>query len=152
MRVTILLSILAPALTFAQAHKVDLKAEEAAIRALIANPTKVKFTDDAVRWSGAFKRPNVGSKLEGAFSEENMSKRKNQVTHYDVQRIEVAASGEMAYEFSYGKLDYDFEGPPLRHVSFEQGLVRVWKNRQGEWKVALMFVRPLDTPFDQAPR
>jgi ketosteroid isomerase-like protein len=149
MRLTQLLCILVPALSFAQATKVDLKVEEAAIRKLIANPTQIKFTEDAVQWTGARKRPSVGSKLGEPFSAENLAKRKNQVNHDDIQRIEIASSGDMAYEFSYGKLDYDVEGAPVQHVSFETGLVRVWKKAQGEWKVAAMFVRPLDAPFER---
>ncbi len=78
-----------------------------------------------------------------------MRARKNSVNHYDVKRIEVASSGDMAYEFSYGKAEFDVDGPPAQHISIDQGLVRVWKKVQGEWMVAVMFVRPLDTPFER---
>lgn len=67
--------------------------------------------------------------------------------HTKVQRIEVASAGDMAYEYSLGTLEYDVDGSPVRHVSFETGLLRVWKKAGGEWKVAAWFVRPLDTPF-----
>ena len=36
---------------------------------------------------------------------------------------------------------------PSQHVSFEQGMPRVWKKVSGQWKVAAVFVRALDTAF-----
>ena len=111
--------------SFAQTSTVNLKAEEAAIRALIANPQQIKYTEDRIFWSGAYKRPIVGAAKGESFSDEALGQRRNPVNHTDVQRIEVAASGDMAYEFS-----------------------SVWKKVAGEWKVAVMFVRPLDVPFE----
>jgi len=147
MRVAKLMCMLfaaAAAASFGQTSPVDLKAEEAAIRALIANPQEVKFTDDRIFWSGAYKRPIVGAEKGEPFAGAGLGQRKNQVNHTDVQRIEVASSGDMAYEFSYGKLEYDLEGPSKEHVAFGTASVRVWKKVAGEWKVAVMFVRPLD--------
>jgi ketosteroid isomerase-like protein len=129
-----------------QNSKVDLKAEESAIRALIEKGGRPR-TDDAVSWSGAFKRPIVGSLAGEAFPEANVSKRKNQKQSVKVERLEVAASGDMAWEFSYGKLDYDVDETPLRHVNIDQGILRVWKKVGGQWKTAALFVRPLDQPF-----
>lgn len=77
-----------------------------------------------------------------------MSKRSNMKITTDVQRIEVAASGDLAYEFSYGTLDYDLAGTPSQHFAIKTGLLRVWKKVNGEWEVAALFVRPLDLNFE----
>jgi hypothetical protein len=76
-----------------------------------------------------------------------VSKRKNEKQSVKVERLEVAASGDMAWEFSYGKLDYDVDETPLRHVTIDQGILRVWKKVGGQWKRAAVFLRPLDRPF-----
>ena len=147
MRVAELMCMLvaaAAAVSFAQTSTVNLKAEEAAIRALIANPQQIKFTEDRIFWSGAYKRPIIGAAKGEPYSDAALGQRRNQVSHTDVQRIEVAASGDMAYEFSNGKLEFDVEGPSNKHVAFDTASVRVWKKVAGEWKVAVMFVRPLD--------
>jgi ketosteroid isomerase-like protein len=125
----------------------DAKTEEAAIRAAIASE-QAKPTDDEIFWSGAYKRPIVASEKGQEFPGHEISKRSNEKHTTDVQRIEVAASGDLAYEFSYGTLDYDLAGPPSQHVAFRTGLLRVWKKVNGEWRIAALFVRPLDVPFE----
>ncbi len=122
----------------------DLKTEEAAIRAAIASG-HAKATDDAILWSGAYERPfvrpNKGKEIPGS----TLSKRSNEKRTTDVQRIEVAASGDLAYEFSYENLEFDLPGPPMHHVGFKVGLLRVWKKVNGDWNVAALFARPLDS-------
>lgn len=155
MRLTIAVCLLLPALTFAQRRtmdsKADLKAEEAAIRAIISSGQAPKATDDAIFWSGASPRPSVGSNHTPSYPEALVEKRKNSKSSFDVQRIEVAASGDLAYEFSLGRLEYDLDMTPPRHVSFGRGILRVWKKDHGEWKVAASFARPLDEPYHAAP-
>jgi ketosteroid isomerase-like protein len=131
----------------AQGSKVDVKAEEASLRALIAKDTRPGFTEDRIAWSGAEKRPSVGSQRGEAFPEAQLEKRKNSKSTRSVQRLEVSASGDMAWEFSYGTLEFDLDVSPPRHVKFEQGILRVWKKMDGQWKVAASFTRPLDVPF-----
>jgi ketosteroid isomerase-like protein len=128
-------------------HAADLNADEAAIRAAITEG-KMPHTDDWIFWSGAYKRPFVGSEKGELFSPDAI--RKNQVHKLDIQRIEVSASGDLAYEFSYGATEYDLDGPPMRHVAFKNAILRVWKKVNGEWKIAAEFARPLDTPFADA--
>jgi ketosteroid isomerase-like protein len=125
----------------------DSKTEEAAIRAAIASG-QAKPTDDDIFWSGAYKRPTVGQEKGEEFPGHEMGKRSNQKMTTDVQRIEVAASGDLAYEFSYGTVQYDMAGPPSQHVAFRTGLLRVWKKVNGDWRIAALFARPLDAPFD----
>ena len=125
----------------------DSKTDEAAIRAAIASDL-AKPTDDEIVWTGAYKRPFVRPEKGEEFPGHEISKRSNQKITTDVQRIEVAASGDLAYEFSYGTVDYDLAGPPSQHVAFRTGLLRVWKKVNGDWRIAALFVRPLDAPFD----
>jgi ketosteroid isomerase-like protein len=127
----------------------DLKADESAIRAAIASK-QAKKTDDAIFWSGAYKRPVIGSEKGEEFPGHEISKRRNIKVTNDVQRIDIAASGDLAYEFSYGSLSYDLDAVPPQHIAFKTGILRVWKKVNGDWEVAAAFVRPLDTPFDRA--
>jgi ketosteroid isomerase-like protein len=136
-----------PAILVGQSSKVDLKAEEAAIRSLIAGGQRASFTEDAVFWSGAFPRPAVGSQRPEPYPGSNVGKRTNQKETTKVERLEVASSGDMAWEFSYGKLEYDVDESPSRHVSFDTALLRVWRKLSGQWKVKAAFMRPLDLPF-----
>jgi hypothetical protein len=128
----------------------DSKTEEAAIRAAIASG-QMKPADDEVFWSGLYKRPFVrpekGEEIPGA----DFNKRSNQKQTTDVQRIEVAASGDLAYEFSYGALEFDLPGPPPQHIAFKTGLLRVWKKVNGDWNVAASFARPLDSQCARVP-
>jgi ketosteroid isomerase-like protein len=136
----------APMMLAGRDSKVDLKADEAAIRALIAS-AKSQFTDDSVFWTGAYKRPVVGTEVPEPFPETKAMKRKNQVNTTKVERLEVSSSGDMAWEFSYVHTGYDSDETPASHKSFDAGMLRVWKKVNGEWKVAAVFGRPLDVPF-----
>jgi len=126
----------------------DQKTEEAAIRAAIASE-RSNLADDAIFWSGAYKRPVIRPEKGEEFPGHDASRRINSKSTTDVLRIEVAASGDMAYEFSSGSLEYDLAGSPVKHVAFKTASLRVWKKVNGEWKVAAFFARPLDLPFDQ---
>jgi ketosteroid isomerase-like protein len=135
---------LGSAILVGQSSKVDLKADEAAIRALIARGGNPPHTTDIVMWTGVLKRPRMGSEPAQMYPDAGVERRTNQKTSYRVQRLEVAASGDMAWEFSYGTLEYDKDS---RHVSFDTGGLRVWKKVDGKWSVAANFMRPLDQPF-----
>lgn len=126
----------------------DTKADEAAIRAAAVSG-QGKSTDDAIFWSGAFKRPFILPQKGETFPEDAMGTRTNMKTSVAVQRIEVAASGDLAYEFSLGSLEYDVVATPTKHIAFQVGLLRVWKKVNGEWKIAATFARPLDIPFEK---
>ena len=126
----------------------DAKADEAAIRAA-AIGEHAKSTDDAIFWSGAYKRPFILPQKGEMFPEDAFGTRTNMKTSVDVQRVEVAASGDLAYEFSLGSLEYDQAGAPPKHLVFKVGLLRVWKKVNNEWKIAATFARPLDIPFEK---
>lgn len=142
--VCVLLLVLGASALYAQ----DSKSEEAAIRALIGSGQQ-KPTDDAVLWTGALKRPVVRPEKGEEFPGHEYSKRINQEDTVDVQRIEVAASNDLAYEFSYATVDYDLAASPLQHVAFKAAILRVWKKVNGQWNVAAIFSRPLDAPCER---
>lgn len=137
---------LGPLALVAQDSKVDLKAEETAIRAVIASG-KIAYTDDPVDWMGRYKRPVVGKERGEQFPDSDVAKRKNARYATKIERLEVATAGDMAWEFSINHAEYDVDETPIRHKSFDTGQLRVWKNVGGQWKVAARFSRPLDVPF-----
>jgi ketosteroid isomerase-like protein len=133
----------------AQMQQVDLLAEEAAIRAVVNRPDRLPFTADAVFWSGAYPRPQVGQEKVKPFNEAAMEQRRNEKTTTQIVRLEVAAAGDMAYEFFNFTLSYD-RADTKQHTSFTGSGLRVWKKVAWEWQVAVAFMRPDDVPF--APR
>src|SRR5271167_2648292 len=110
----------APAMLVGQDSNVNLKADESAIRALIASG-KTPYIDDSVFWTGLVKRPVVGKEVPEPFPEFKNLKRKNQLNTTKVERLEVAASGDMAWEFSYVHSEYDTDETPASHKSFDAG-------------------------------
>ena len=96
-------------------------ADERAIRDLIARYDKgesVTRTDDEIFWTGEFKRPTVGSqkrealpadqrpssaRVPGSPSERVPGSRRRVTTPV---RIEIAKSGDLAYEFSNSELSF----------------------------------------------
>jgi ketosteroid isomerase-like protein len=82
------------------------------------------------------------------FPDSDIAKRKNQISATKkIERLELAASGDMAWEYSINHTEYDVDAAPVQHKSFDLGMLRVWKNVNGEWRVAALFSRPLDVPF-----
>ena len=130
----------------AQVQKVDLRAEEAAIRAIVNRPDRLPFTPDAVFWSGAYPRPSVGQEKVRHFNEAAVEQRRNQKTTTQIVRLEVAAAGDMAYEFFNFTLSFD-RADTKKHTSFTGSGLRVWKKVGGQWQVAAAFMRPHDVPF-----
>ncbi len=60
-----------------------------------------------------------------------------------IERLEVAAGGGTACEFSIHNAKYGVDETPVRHESFDTGVLRVWKNVNDQWMVAARFARPL---------
>ena len=60
----------------------------------------------------------------------------------DVQRIVIADSKDLAYEYS--KFTLTFDTKDGKHFNFDGGTLRVWQKQGGEWKIAAMFLRPYD--------
>ena len=136
-------------------------ADERAIRDLITRYDKgesVARTDDVIFWSGDFKQPTVGSqnwlkgealppdrrsssaRVPGAPSARVSGSRRRVTTPV---RIEIATSGDLAYEFSNSELVFDLQNGE-REAAIPASVLRVWKKDGGQWKIAAMFARPHD--------
>ena len=131
-------------------------ANERAIRDLIARYDRgesVASTDDTIYWAGPFKRPTIGSqereplpaaqqpssaRVPGAPSERVPDSRRRVTTPV---RIEVATSGDLAYEFSDSEVRFDLKNGE-REAATPASVLRVWKKDGGQWKIAAMFARP----------
>jgi hypothetical protein len=117
--------------------------DEQRIRALIARADQgmqPPRTADRIFWSAAFKRPVVGNQS----AEEIPTDRRpalrvpgSQRAKTTVERIEIAKSGDLAYEFSNSDLSFQLKNG--RDVSLPTSLLRVWRKEQGQWKVAANF-------------
>ena len=125
-------------------------ADETQIRDLIAKYDKgesVPRTSDVVFWSGAFKRPTVGPERgEEVPNGRQPSLRvpgsqRNRTTPI---RIEIAASRDLAYEYSNSVLTFDLKSGTKQEV--QTSVLRVWKKDGGQWKIAALFARPHEAP------
>ncbi|MBB1284803.1 nuclear transport factor 2 family protein [Flavisolibacter sp. BT320] len=121
--------------------------DEQAIRSLIdkeraGDATVIKRTDNSVFASGRFVRPIIGKPDEEQVKEDAdaVANRKNQKITSKTNRLEVAKSGDLAYEFGEYKLEFDTLSN--EHVVIDGTYVRTWKKIDGQWMVDLHYVRP----------
>jgi len=128
----------------------DRRADEAAIRALVAKmqtePRAARRTDDAVFVSGLYPRPILFSEGKPVgdvqpLAEARSEQRRNVQSRDEIVRLEVAAAGDMAYEFGNSTLAFDM-ADTKEHRSFNTSYLRVWRKVAGEWRIAAHFVRP----------
>ena len=122
------------------------QSDEQQIRALIAKIDSGQTgigTKDRVFYSAAYKRPFVspdqGEERPGEtrLSDRKPDSQRNQTTPI---RIEVAKSGELAYEFSNHILNFEMKDGRKR--SIPSAVLRVWRKEAGEWKVAAQISQP----------
>jgi hypothetical protein len=131
-------------------------ADERAIREQIARYDRgesVPLTDDTIYWTGPFKRPTVGAQVRdplppdqqptsarppGAPSERVPGSRRRITTPV---RIEIAASADLAYEFSTSEVVFDLKNGEREAVT-PASVLRVWKKDGGRWRIAALFARP----------
>ena len=131
-------------------------ADERAIRDLIARYDRgesVALAADTIYWTGPFKRPTVGSEereplpadlqpssapAPGATSERVPGSRRRVTTPV---RIEIAKSGDLAYEFSNSEIRFDLKDG-RQELATPSSVLRVWKKDGGQWAIAAMFARP----------
>jgi ketosteroid isomerase-like protein len=122
---------------------VDRRADEAAIRALIAQRdagTALPSMPDRVLWLASFQKPVVGDEApvlrthERGIENRVPGTSRNSTT---VRRIVIAESGDLAYEFSDGQLDFDLKAGD--HITSANSTLRVWQKQDGQWKMAAGF-------------
>jgi hypothetical protein len=137
-------------------------ADERAIRDLITRYDRgesVARTADDILWTPDFARPVIGRQRggflvyvepftpdqvaaarEAAAASPRVPGSRRRVTM--PVRIEIAQSGDLAYEFSNSDLIFDLKSGG-RDVT-TSSVLRVWKKEQGQWKIAALFARPHD--------
>ena len=146
MRSSRLVLVLALVVPVAPAAAQDLKAEEAAIRALIRsseNGKPLPQVQDRVFWSGAYKTPVMGDERAVEVSRDRAPSNRVPGTTRNrptVRKLEIAASGDMAWEFSTSELSFDLKDGTK--VTLPTSTLRVWRKEQGAWKVAAVFNHP----------
>ena len=128
--------------------------EEKVIRDLIAasdTGKAIPSTTDRIFWSGPYRRPVIGSEKPepigtpagGAPTDPNLGRVPgSQKLKTQVVRLEVAKSGEMAWEFSNAELSFDLTNG--QHIVAPISILRTWRKDNGQWKTAAAFMRPHD--------
>ena len=129
----------------------DLKNEERVIRALIAQQDQGAigpYSDDVIFVSGRLSRPVIGNKAlaeaEAQLQQNPATRRNDRSVKHDVVRIQIADSGDLAYEFTNFQLGYNDSSN--KRVEFGGHLLRVWRKENGSWKVAALVGRPSGPP------
>jgi hypothetical protein len=156
MRIRTLAAAAGLALVAMSAAAQSPSADERAIRDLIARYDRgesVARTDDTIYWTGPFKRPTVGSeerdplppelqpssaRVPGAPSDRTPGSRRRVTTPV---RIEIAKSGDLAYEFSNSTLIFDLQNGE-QEEALPASVLRVWKKDGEQWKLGAMFAFP----------
>ena len=129
--------------TFAQQKPADTKSDEQAIRTLSMKWLELTkkhdiaacaalFADDGIEYSSN-KEPSVGPAAIAKEFTRSHEKNPKEVVNWSTERVEVAASGDLAVE--YGK--YDVKALGKNGTKSDQGkYVTVYRKVNGTWKVA----------------
>jgi hypothetical protein len=132
--------------------QVAMSSDELAIRLAIVQLDRGDVdlrTDDSILFSGAYVRPVIRgeSRVEPTARARSVVPGSSR-TETRVQRIEIAASRDMAYEFSDGTVSRREKQPSGREQpsSFDNSTLRVWKKVDGRWLVAAHFSAPHGAP------
>ena len=132
----------------AAGQSLTTSSDETAIRGLVEriNQKKdsIQYTDDRVFVSGPFPRPMIGKmNVQWQAIADSVSKaRSNQSAGFTINRLEVAKSGDIAYEFGDFTLSYEELKNQNRRVTTVGSYVRAWKKINGKWLVDVAFMRP----------
>jgi len=115
-----------------------------------AQKPSAKYSDDSFFWSGAFDKPLIGKAEQesGTRKAETAEPRKNETSADHPQRIVVANSGDMAYEYGSGNMSYE-DQKTAKHVTFQTAYLRVWKSVDGECRVAAFMIRPIESSIKE---
>jgi ketosteroid isomerase-like protein len=96
---------------------------------------------DMYFFSGALKQPVVGTAAaDKAFAPIAASRQNEKQDPMKADRIVVAPSGDMAYE--YGTAHMSFDSKKEGHVDFTAAYLRVWKAVEGKCKIAAEMFEP----------
>jgi len=135
--------------TFASTVAAD--EDEALIRALVLKSdsgTPITRTKDSIFSSGITPKSLVGLDEQKKFFADNAGKireqRPNSTVKTSVQRVVVAKSRDLAYEYSTFQIEWDADGN--KRIGFDGSSLRVWRKVDDEWLEEAFFARPHDDP------
>jgi hypothetical protein len=98
-------------------------------------------TDDVYFFSGALEKPVVGkTAYHEAFKDVDAERKNHKQSNDHVDRIVVAPSADMAYE--YGTSVVSFDTRENKHIEFTAAYIRVWRGADGQCKIAAMMAQP----------
>lgn len=107
----------------------------------------IKLTEDSILNTGFTRRPLVGRDEQEKFfrgpqAEAIRSRRGKSTTKTTVERVVIAKSGDLAYEFSRFRMDW--EGGTDKPDGFDGSYLRVWRKVGDEWLEEAFFARPTE--------
>jgi ketosteroid isomerase-like protein len=99
------------------------------------------ISDDVFFASGGFPAPLRGAAALRAASAAQRATRRNPSRTTTVERLEVAAGGDLAYEYGTQRLEWDtLEG---EHRTVDRVYLQVWRQEAGDWRLAAGVAHPI---------
>ena len=130
----------------AQSSNNTKQSDEQIIRNMIERANKgersLKYTDSIVIAFPALPYPQVGkqrTEQELKLWADIKKERSNEKLIRHILRIEIASSGDMAYE--YGSYTVDYDNPAKQHVHNDGSYLHVWRKVNHEWLIEAIFNR-----------
>jgi ketosteroid isomerase-like protein len=121
--------------------------DESLIRELVRKSdegTPIKRTENSIFSSGLTPKSLVGREEQEKFfskiAEKIREERPKQKLRTSVQRVVIAKSGDLAYEYSTFRIEWD--GDDNKRAGFDGSSLRVWLKVNGEWNEEAYFARP----------
>jgi ketosteroid isomerase-like protein len=127
------------------AARADTAAERRAIEAIIAREvTDQDRAEDIIVVTGRYDRPLIGAAelraAEDTLGARIAQTRPNEKAETELVRIEVAPSGDMAYDVTNFTNTWDAANG--QSTGFRASRLRVWRKTGGRWQVATQFTHP----------
>jgi ketosteroid isomerase-like protein len=109
---------------------------ESAVKSLIDKHDGKAVADDAYYFTGALDKPVVGNAAQDKAMKTIEASRQNVKTiPLRPERVVIAPSGDMAYEYGTGHMSFD-ESASGKHRDFTTAYLRVWRAVDGQCKIA----------------
>jgi ketosteroid isomerase-like protein len=109
---------------------------ESGVKSLIDKHDDNAVADDSFYFSGALDQPAVGKAAhDNAMKSVAESRQNVKTTPLLPDRVVVAPSGDMAYEYGTGQVSFD-ERASGKHRDFTTAYLRVWRAVGGQCKIA----------------
>lgn len=131
--------------THAQTSQKQMSEDEQIIRGIIEKANageRLAFTDSVILVNPFLPSPQMGkqrTEAELKFWAEIKKERSNEKLIRHPRRIEIASSGDMAYEFGDYTVDYDSQNN--QHIHNDGSYVNIWRKIKGTWMIEVIFNR-----------